>query len=217
MTRPMHLDGHSLDLDALERAACGAVVSIDPAAMAAAEASHRYAAEVSTRRAVYGRTTGVGAARDESTDSEVDHGLRLLRSHAAGWGEVMPSTVVRAALAVRANQLLAGGSGANPVLAQALANLVGAPDGDLPVVHRYGSLGTGDLTALAEVGLALIGERERSGGGHRADLQLTSADALPLMSSNAFAIAETGLHAAALHALARAADTVCALSFVALQ
>jgi histidine ammonia-lyase len=217
VTQPVHLDGRSLDLDALERAAQGAPASIEPAAMALADRSHRHAAEVSSRRAVYGRTTGVGAAREESTDSKVDHGLRLLRSHAAGWGEVMPSTVVRAALAVRANQLLAGGSGANPGLAQALADLVGAPDEDLPVVHRYGSLGTGDLTALAEVGLALIGERARSGGARRADVQLTSADALPLMSSNAFAIAETGLHAASLHALARAADMVCALSFVALQ
>ena len=148
----MHLDGHSLDLDALERAAHGASASIEPSAMETAERSHRNAAEVSTPRAVYGRTTGVGAAREESTDSKVDHGLRLLRSHAAGWGEVMPSTVVRAALAVRSNQLLAGGSGASPVLAQALADLVGAPAGELPVVHRYGSLGTGDLTALAEVG-----------------------------------------------------------------
>lgn len=213
----MLLDGHSLDLDAVERAAQGAAATIEPAAMERAERSHRHAAEVSSRRAVYGRTTGVGAARKENTDSKVDHGLRLLRSHAAGWGEALPSTVVRAALAVRANQILAGGSGANPALAQALAELVGAPEADLPVVHRHGSLGTGDLTALAEVGLALIGERERSGGERRADVQLTSADALPLMSSNAFAIAEIGLHAASLQALARAADTVYALSFVALQ
>lgn len=217
MTHPVHLDGHSLDLDALERAARGAPATVDDAALARAAASHRNAAQVSTLRPVYGRTTGVGAARDESTDSKVDHGLRLLRSHAAGWGDVMPAAVVRAALAVRANQLLAGGSGAAPALARALADLVGAPEVDLPVVHRYGSLGTGDLTALAEVGLALIGERERTGGAKRADVQLTSADALPLMSSNAFAIAETGLHAASLHELARAADTVCALSFVALQ
>ena len=204
MTEPLQLDGHSLDLDALERAAAGAPAAIDAAAMARAATSHQNAAEVSTTRPVYGRTTGVGAARDESTDSKVDHGLRLLRSHAAGWGEVMPPAVVRAALAVRANQILAGGSGATPALAQALADLVGAPDADLPVVHRYGSLGTGDLTALAEVGLALIGERERAGGARRADVQLTSADALPLMSSNAFAIAEAGLHAASLHELARA-------------
>lgn len=211
------LDGSSLDLDGLAAAARGSATTVDRDALTRAAESHRTAAEVSSRQPVYGRTTGVGAARDETTSSTVDHGVRLLRSHAAGWGDVVPSRVVRAALAVRANQLLAGGSGASPQLAQALAALVGAPEADLPVVHRYGSLGTGDLTALAEVGLALLGERERVGGGRRADLQLTTADALPLMSSNAFAIAEIGLHAASLHGLARAADTVCALTFVALQ
>jgi histidine ammonia-lyase len=213
----LRLDGATLDLDGLAAAAQGSATTVQPDALARAAESHRIAAELSARQQVYGRTTGVGAARDETTSSAVDHGVRLLRSHAAGWGDVVPPRVVRAALAVRANQLLAGGSGANPRVAQALAALVGAPEAELPVVHRYGSLGTGDLTALAEVGLALLGERERAGGGHRADLQLTTADALPLMSSNAFAIAETGLHAASLHGLARAADTVCGLSFVALQ
>lgn len=217
MTDVLRLDGENLDLDGLLAAAQGATVAVDPQALDRAAASHELAARLSAERAVYGRTTGVGAARDESTSSSVEHGLRLLRSHAAGWGEVIPSAVVRAALAVRANQLLAGGSGANHELAAGLAQLAGGPANELPVVHRYGSLGTGDLTALAEVGLALIGERQRADGQSRTDLKLTSADALPLMSSNAFAIAETGVHAASLHALARAADTVCALSFVALR
>jgi len=62
VTQPVHLDGHSLDLDALERAARGAPATIDPVALAAAETSHRNAAEVSRIRPVYGRTTGVGAA-----------------------------------------------------------------------------------------------------------------------------------------------------------
>ncbi len=211
------LDGRGLDLDGLRAAAIGTRVVVDPDALERAHRSHELAGRLSAQQPVYGRTTGVGAARDETTDSAVDHGLRLLRSHAAGWGEDVPAQVVRAALAVRANQLLAGGSGASAVVAQALADLAGGPAADLPVVHRHGSLGTGDLTALAEVGLTLIGERPRAGGERRADLALTSADALPLMSSNAFAIAETGLHAATLHALARAADTVCGLNFVALQ
>jgi histidine ammonia-lyase len=211
------LDGSGLDLDGLRAVALGVSVAADPVALERAARSHRLAARLSADQPVYGRTTGVGAGRDQTTDSAVDHGLRLLRSHAAGWGEPLPAAVVRAALAVRANQLLVGGSGANPAVAQALAVLAGGPIDDLPVVHRHGSLGTGDLTALAEVGLTLIGERPRAGGDRRADLALTSADALPLMSSNAFAIAETGLHTATLQGLARTADTVCALSFVALQ
>lgn len=211
------LDGRTLDLDGLRAAALGTPVVLDPDALEQAARSHELAGRLSAEQPVYGRTTGVGAARDETTDSAVDHGLRLLRSHAAGWGEEVAAPVVRAALVVRANQLLAGGSGASPAVAQALAALAAGPAEELPVVHRHGSLGTGDLTALAEVGLTLIGERARAGGELRADLALTSADALPLMSSNAFAVAETGLHTATLHALARAADTVCGLSFVALQ
>lgn len=214
---PLLLDGRGLGLAGLRAAADGAPATVAAEALERAGRGHAAAAGVSGRRPVYGRTTGVGAARDESTTSSVEHGLRLLRTHAAGWGEVIPPPVVRAALAVRANQLLAGGSGANPRLATVLADHVGGPSADLPVVHRYGSLGTGDLTALAEVGLTLIGERARTDGSLRTDIELTSADALPLMSSNAFAIAEAGLHAASLHALARAADTVCGLSFVALQ
>ena len=170
MRSPLILDGAHLDLDGLDRAARGDTVEVDPAALATAAQSHRNAAAVSAIRPVYGRTTGVGAARDETTTSTVDHGLRLLRSHAAGWGEAIPERVVRAALAVRANQLLAGGSGASPEVALALAELACAPADELPVVHRYGSLGTGDLTALAEVGLTLIGERPRAGGRQHASL-----------------------------------------------
>ena len=84
------------------------------------------------------------------------------------------------------------------------------------MVHRYGSLGHrrphGAAPRSAWPSSVSASGPAASVG---ADVQLTSADALPLMSSNAFAIAETGLHAASLHALARAADTVCALSFVA--
>src|SRR5688500_1949612 len=110
----LRLDGSSLRLDGLAAAARGSATTVDRDALTRAADSHRTAAEVSWRQPVYGRTTGVGAARDETTSSTVDHGLRLLRSHAAGWGDLVPSRVVRAALAVRANQLLAGGSGASP-------------------------------------------------------------------------------------------------------
>lgn len=216
---PPHLtlDGSSLDLPAIRLIARGATLAADPAALARAAELHREAGRVTSERPVYGRTTGVGAARGEETTAAVSHGLRLLRSHAAGWGELFPAATVRAALAVRANQILAGGSGANPAVAEALVALAGGEAGDLPEVHRYGSLGTGDLTALAEVGLTLIGERPRAGGHAAKSLDLTSADALPLMSSNAFAIAETGIHAAGLHELARAADTVCALTWLAMR
>ena len=59
-------------------------------------------------------------------------------------------------MAVRANQLLAGGAGLRPAVVTAL---VEALDGGAhPVVNEYGAVGTGDLAALAQTGLALVGE-----------------------------------------------------------
>lgn len=214
---PLRLDGSSLDLDGMALAGTGRRTVLDPHALERVAAVQRAADRLGEERAVYGRTTGVGAARDQAASDAADHGLRLLRSHAAGWGDVVPGPLVRAALAVRANQLLAGGSGAAPSLPQSLAALVGAPAGRLPVVHRRGSLGTGDLTQLAEVGLALLGERPRADGSRARDVELAAAEALPLMSSNAFVLAEAGLHAHALRDLVTAADVVCALSFVAVR
>ena len=217
MAQTVDLTGADLDLEGIAVLARGAAVAAHPDAVARAARAHRDAAVVAERREVYGHTTGVGAAREELTGSDEEHGLRLLRTHAAGWGDPLPERVVRAALAIRANQLLAAGSGARPELAVALADLAGMPAEDLPVVHRHGSLGTADLTALAEVGLTLLGERDRVGGGRRKVLHLDAGDALPLLSSNAFALAESALATRSVARTARAASTVCALTFVALR
>nr|WP_240978056.1 aromatic amino acid lyase [Knoellia sp. DB2414S] len=214
---PVLLQGSGLDLSALARVATGVSVAVDPTALERVAAHAAAALDVADRREVYGRTTGVGAAREQLTDGADGHGLGLLRSHAAGWGEVYAAPTVRAALAVRVNQLLVGTSGARTDLVTAVAALVNGPDDDLPVVHRLGSLGTGDLTALAEVGLALAGERPRAGGERRTDLAMGADDALPLMSSNAFTVAEAALLADELERLTDAATVACALSFVALQ
>lgn len=73
------------------------------------EASWNAAREIASWGRVYGRSTGVGANRNETvpTEAAADHGLRLLRSHAGAIGEELPARQVRAMLAVRANQLLA--------------------------------------------------------------------------------------------------------------
>ncbi|GAB3440182.1 aromatic amino acid ammonia-lyase [Phycicoccus ginsengisoli] len=217
MAPTVDLTGADLDLEVLALVAGGATLRAHPDAVAEAARAHRDAALVAERREVYGHTTGVGAARAQLTGSDVEHGVRLLRSHAAGWGEPLPEPLVRAALAIRANQLLAGGSGASPELAVALADLAGGPADDLPVVHRHGSLGTADLTALAEVGLTLLGERTRAGGRRHRVLDLAATDALPLLSSNAFALAEAALATRSVARTARAASTVCGLTFVAVR
>lgn len=217
VTEPVLLTGADLTLDDLAAIAGGSGVAADADALARMAQAAGLAGDIATRRAVYGRTTGVGAARDQETEPGGDHGPALLRSHAAGWGDELTGPVVRVALAIRANQLLGGRSGASPALASALVDLANAPDAELPVVHRHGGLGTGDLTALAEVGLALLGERPRRDGAPRHELSLGAADALPLLSSNAWSLAEAGLGSAQLLRAAATADTTCALSLLAWQ
>src|SRR5512132_4456587 len=106
-----------MSLEDVLRAADGLPAEALPAALERVARGLRLADEVAERQLVYGRNTGVGAAHDQVA-SAPDHGLRVLRSHAAGWGEPLPDAVVRAACAIRANQLLVGRSGASPQLAQ---------------------------------------------------------------------------------------------------
>ena len=68
-----------------------------------------------------------------------------------------PPERARAMMVVRLNQFAAGGSGVDPTVLDAL---VGALDtGAIPAVHQVGAIGTGDLCALADLALALCGDR----------------------------------------------------------
>ncbi len=107
---------------------------------------------------LYGVTTGVGALRAYRVPEEdrEAYGLNLLRSHACGAGLILTVPVVRAAMATRANQIGAGGAGVANELLDALVGALNA--GLTPFTRELGSLGTGDLTNLADVALALLGE-----------------------------------------------------------
>ena len=129
-------------------------VELSGAARERIAAGHAAAVAAAARRPVYGRTTGVGANRHVAVEGPtVEHGRRLLRSHAGGVGEPLPSEVVRAAMLIRLNQLGRGGGGAQVEVVEALAARLADPDP--PVLRGLGGLGTGDLTVLAQLGLAL--------------------------------------------------------------
>ncbi|MFF9404828.1 aromatic amino acid lyase [Streptomyces anandii] len=153
------LDGRGLGLAGVVRLAdADAEPAVAPEALERAARSWRAAARLATGGRLYGRGTGVGAHRSVPVDThdETEHGLRLLRSHAGGAGALVPVRQVRAMLAIRANQLLAGGSGIQPAFVTALAEALRLRVH--PAVSEYGGLGTGDLTALAQTGLTLMGE-----------------------------------------------------------
>jgi histidine ammonia-lyase len=176
---------------------------------------------------LYGVTTGVGALRAyrvPETDRE-RYGLNLLRSHACGAGLILTVPVVRAAMATRVNQIGAGGAG---VAGELLDALVGALNAGLtPFTRELGSLGTGDLTNLADVALALLGEGRVWRGDDLIDAaqalsdaglqpgRLGPRDGLAFISSNAFSIGYAALLVVDARRLLDAWLSVAALSFEA--
>ncbi|WP_139909220.1 aromatic amino acid ammonia-lyase [Brevibacterium sediminis] len=152
-------------------------------------AAHDFAIEAVDTVPIYGRSTGVGANKavelDESNSSDQD--LRLLRSHAVGAGDLVDDQTVRMAMAIRTNQLLRGGSGISVDVVAALRDLLDS--GHRPIIREVGSLGTGDLSQMAELALTLIGEKPTADGTFRALWTPHGGDALPFISSNAFTLA----------------------------
>lgn len=216
-SRVITLDGTGTrPADIVDIARHGAPISLSPEGLDRAATSQKAAAEIAQTRPVYGRTTGVGANRSEDVEAgdTGTHGLRLLRSHAGGIGPLVPAPQVRAMLAVRANQILAGGGGLQPAFAEAMARALNA--GRLPEIHEVGAIGTGDLTALAETGLTLIGELPWTGGTAPEPMRLEPGDALALCSSSALTIGQAALGWSEITGLLRATSVVTTLSLLAI-
>ena len=140
---------------------------------AAAEMIARVA---SAGNAVYGVTTGFGSLEsvripdDQLSELQVN----IVRSHAVGVGEPLPSDVTRGMMVLLAASLSRGHSGVRVELVESLIELLNC--NVTPVVPSRGSVGaSGDLAPLAHLALVLIGEGEAiSASGVR----LPGADAL---------------------------------------
>lgn len=244
------LDGIGLGVADVARLADGTARPVPGTdAMKRVTESWDAARQIAATGRVYGRSTGVGANRNEDvpTEAAAEHGLRLLRSHAGAIGEELPARQVRAMLAVRANQLLAGGAGLRPTVVTALCEAL--EHGAYPVVNEFGSVGTGDIAALAQAGLALAGEhpwREaasggagvggpaaavvgalpsapphpepwRSASGAPEPQPLDNNDALAFISSNALTLGQAALALDELRGLVEATQVVGALSLLAVD
>jgi histidine ammonia-lyase len=226
MTGTIVLDGATLTPGAVTSVARdGAQVEVAPAARERnAQAREAVAALLARGEPLYGATTGVGALRDRTIgDAERERfQWNLLRSHAVSAGRPLEPELVRAGMVVRANQIGAGGAGVAPALLDRLLSALN--DGITPLTREFGSLGTGDLPALAEIALALLGEgqvwrdgRLESAQAPAQPITLGLRDGLGFMSSGAM----TAGHAALLSVDARALHArwleVAALSFEALE
>jgi histidine ammonia-lyase len=178
----------------------------------------------------YGVNTGFGRFVERTIPAELaeELQLRLLRSHACGVGEPYPDEVVRGAMALRANALAKGYSGARVETVELLLACLNA--GLVPFVPSRGSVGaSGDLAPLAHLALPLVGEGWASVDGERlsgADalarvglepLRLGVKEGLSLINGTQFVSAVGALAVVRARRLAKAADIACALSLEALQ
>ena len=116
---------------------------------------------------VYGVNTGLGprVTHRLSREEMVEFSRLTVLARSTALGPPLPRDETRALLLVRLNGLLAGGAGASPEVALALARLLNA--GIHPVIPSIGSVGASDLCQMAHLGLALLGEGEMEVEGRR--------------------------------------------------
>jgi histidine ammonia-lyase len=155
------IDGGPLGVDeVLAVARQGAGVRLgDQAAKQMDRAREHVEGHLAGDRPIYGLTTGFGALADVRVPAGDLERLQrnLVRSHAAGSGELLPAEVVRAMMLLRARALAAGYSGVRPVVVERICDLLNARV--TPAVPSRGSVGaSGDLAQLAHVALCLMGE-----------------------------------------------------------
>ncbi|MGH7664776.1 MAG: histidine ammonia-lyase [Gemmatimonadaceae bacterium] len=157
------IDGSSLTIDRVRAVADERVpVALHPAARErVAQSCAIVEGVVARNEVVYGVTTGFGKLSDVAIPAArmAELQVNLVRSHAAGVGDLLPEREVRAMMLLRANVIARGYSGARPVLAELLAGMLNA--GLYPPIPEQGSVGaSGDLAPLAHLALTMIGEGE---------------------------------------------------------
>src|SRR5690242_5793111 len=193
-----------------------AKVRLTDAARAEMERSAEVVARlVGAEEPAYGVSTGFGSLANVTIPDERREELQraLIRSHAAGMGPAVEREVVRAMMLLRARTLAMGRSGARPIVAERIVELLNA--GVTPHVPEHGSLGaSGDLAPLAHCALMLIGE-----GGEIPfePLVLEAKEGLALINGTDGMLGMLLLAVHDLRGLLRVADVAAAMSVEALM
>jgi histidine ammonia-lyase len=231
-TPPLELTGRDLTVaNVLAVARKGIPVSLaEDAAQRMRDSRAVIQQVVAQGRTVYGVTTGFGdlaAVRIEPSQT-ADLQRNLVRSHAAGVGDPLPTDVVRAMLLLRANTLAFGLSGVRVELAELLCEMLNARIH--PVIPSRGSVGaSGDLAPLAHLALVVIGEGEAELEGQLMPgfealaaagldpLELEAKDGLALLNGTQLMAAIGALAVADARQLAESADVTGAMSLEAMR
>ncbi len=226
------VDGRRLTLDDVVRVARGRErVQLAPFAWKRIDASRKALERIVKQGGLaYGIKTGFGELATVAIPAaDVKRlQLNLLRSHAVGQGDPLPTDAVRATLLLRANTLAMGYSGVRRELVELLIDMLNR--GVHPVLPSRGSLGaSGDLAPLAHLGLVLVGEGEAEVGGHVLPgrdalrtrqlhpLVLETKEGLAIINGTAVMTAVGALAVHDGHALLKDAQLAASLSFEALR
>jgi histidine ammonia-lyase len=123
---------------------------------------------VSHSEPIYGINTGFGSLCNVKISKENLSKLQenLVKSHACGTGDEVPSAIVKLMLLLKIQSLSYGYSG---IQLQTVERLVAFYNNDiLPIIYTLGSLGaSGDLAPLAHLSLPLLGEGEVNFEGNK--------------------------------------------------
>jgi histidine ammonia-lyase len=174
---PIRINGTDLSLEDLREIACRrrAVLPCGDARERVNSARAVVDALVEQNKLAYAITTGVGKLSDVRIEPAQNRQLQinLIRSHAAGVGELLSQEETRAMMLLRANSLVKGFSGVREQVIDLLCEMLNR--GVHPLVPSQGSVGaSGDLAPLAHLALAMIGEGE----SFFENTRMSSADAL---------------------------------------
>ncbi len=202
MRAPVTIDGRSLSIaDVVAVARDGATVGIAGSALRDVARSREVVEAALARGAtMYGVTTGFGKLAHVRipVDRIRQLQLHLIRSHASGLGDPLAVEAVRAMMLLRANVLVRGTSGVRPRLPELIVAMLNARVH--PRVPSQGSVGaSGDLTPLAHLALALVGE-----GDDGAALKAAGLEPIELEAKEGLAFvngtqAQAGLAALLVH------------------
>ncbi|MBV7483864.1 aromatic amino acid lyase [Bordetella sp. BOR01] len=237
---PLALDGKSLTAaQVVQVARHGRPVAPTDAAWQRVARSHELLLEYARLgQPVYGLNRGVGQNKDQtifSGDTISDEARtlsqafnhRMLLSHTVAFGEPAAADAVRAAMVVRLNTALFGGTGMSPALVRQYAAFLNK--GLTPVVLGQGSVGEADIGILPQIGLAMMGEGQVEVGGKLMPAALAmrgagiepvqpyAKDSLSLLSSNAYGAALAILAAHDAEQLLDRADGIAALALEGLN
>ena len=130
----------------------------------------------SNETAIYGINTGFGSLCNVKISNENLSQLQenLVKSHACGTGEEVPSEIVKLMLLLKIQSLSYGYSG---VQLATVLRLIDFYNNDiLPIIYTQGSLGaSGDLAPLAHLSLPLLGEGEVVFNGNKVPTSVVMA------------------------------------------